>query len=432
MQTFEGIRFKGTFRDYQQAVLNHAESHLSDGKLHVVAAPGSGKTVLGLELIRRLGRPALVLSPTVTIRQQWGERFADMFMPEGEDIDVCVSFRLTDMKLLTAVTYQGLHAAWSRSPRKTADNEDDSCEDDEENEPIEDYTGFDLITAVKAAGITTVCLDEAHHLRSEWQKSLEAFVAAIQQEVTIISLTATPPYDSPPNEWNRYISLCGEIDEEISVPTLVKQKTLCPHQDYVCFNFPAEEETRALLDYHARADRCVDTVIGSGLLAHILDESHILMQYPQMEEFLLENPKGTISLLALAQYAGITLPKKLVKLVSPDGRLPDFQRASAEAAFQLVLDHPEVFSPKASDALKKCLSEEGLLHKKQVCLQSNERLDRRLVSSAGKLESVARIAEAETAALGGRLRMVVLTDYIKKDLLRMVGTQESSPRGSAD
>ena len=38
-----------------------------------------------------------------------------------------------------------------------------------------DYRDFDIFKAVKEAGITTICLDEAHHLRSEWWKALETF-----------------------------------------------------------------------------------------------------------------------------------------------------------------------------------------------------------------------------------------------------------------
>ena len=75
MKTFDGITFRGTFRDYQQGVLDNIDKHIQDKKVHIVAAPGSGKTILGLELIRRLQSPALILSPSVTIRQQWGQRF---------------------------------------------------------------------------------------------------------------------------------------------------------------------------------------------------------------------------------------------------------------------------------------------------------------------------------------------------------------------
>ena len=61
---YDGIlQFKGTWRDYQERVLSNSEKYLADGKLHIVAAPGSGKTTLGIELIRRLGEPCLILSP---------------------------------------------------------------------------------------------------------------------------------------------------------------------------------------------------------------------------------------------------------------------------------------------------------------------------------------------------------------------------------
>ena len=80
MKSFNNIHFKGIFRDYQQRVLDNADKYLKDGKINIVAAPGSGKTVLGIELIRRLGSPCIILSPTTAIRQQWGERFKNLFL----------------------------------------------------------------------------------------------------------------------------------------------------------------------------------------------------------------------------------------------------------------------------------------------------------------------------------------------------------------
>ena len=57
MKSFNNIHFNGNFRDYQQRVLDNADKYLKDGKINIVAAPGIGKTVLGLELIRRLALP---------------------------------------------------------------------------------------------------------------------------------------------------------------------------------------------------------------------------------------------------------------------------------------------------------------------------------------------------------------------------------------
>ena len=79
---FSRVSFRGSFRSYQQEVLDGADRYLADGRIHIVAAPGSGKTVLGLELIRRTGRPTLILSPSVTVRHQWGERFCELFLPQ--------------------------------------------------------------------------------------------------------------------------------------------------------------------------------------------------------------------------------------------------------------------------------------------------------------------------------------------------------------
>ena len=59
---YEGILgFKGTWRNYQARVLEHADRYMADGKIHIVAAPGSGKTTLGIELIRRMNGKALIL-----------------------------------------------------------------------------------------------------------------------------------------------------------------------------------------------------------------------------------------------------------------------------------------------------------------------------------------------------------------------------------
>jgi superfamily II DNA or RNA helicase len=44
----KGIQFKYKWRKYQQRVLEELQEHLTDEHLHVIAPPGSGKTVLGL------------------------------------------------------------------------------------------------------------------------------------------------------------------------------------------------------------------------------------------------------------------------------------------------------------------------------------------------------------------------------------------------
>ena len=43
MNMYEGVlEFKGNWRTYQKRILDRADRYLEDGKIHIVAAPGSG------------------------------------------------------------------------------------------------------------------------------------------------------------------------------------------------------------------------------------------------------------------------------------------------------------------------------------------------------------------------------------------------------
>jgi superfamily II DNA or RNA helicase len=163
MKDYTKVRFNGEFRHYQQSVIDNSDYYLRNGKIHIVAAPGSGKTTLGLELIRRLNKPALILSPSITIRGQWGKRFEDGFLDLNENISDYFSYNLKELKLINSITYQGLHSALNKLIDKgVSDN------DTEDDEADIDYSNFELIKELIRKGVKTVCLDEAHHLRNEW------------------------------------------------------------------------------------------------------------------------------------------------------------------------------------------------------------------------------------------------------------------------
>ena len=415
MKDFKNVRFNGTFRDYQAKVLQNANTHLKDGKIHIVAAPGSGKTILGLELIRGLASPALVLSPSVIIRQQWGERFEGSFLPKDADKSGYMSYDLKSPALITSITYQALHAAFSKL---TLD------EDDDEQQPEhEDFADFDIMKTVKEAGIRTVCLDEAHHLRSEWQKALEGFLKKLGNQVTIIALTATPPYDSSPAEWKRYSDLCGEIDDEIQVPGLVAQKTLCPHQDYIYFNYPTPEEQEKIKSFKEKSAQAVSKLINERFLNNALEASGIINNYNSFEEQLYEDYDSYFALFKICNLTGTQLPFKLKSAFNLE-KETKYTYQDVETAFQLVLDHPEVFGNENSDSLRSILSRNSLIDRGKVSLESNEAMNKLLVSSIGKLQSINDIVKSEYNSLGSDLRMLVLTDFIKKDLMGLVGTDE--------
>lgn len=80
----DDISFIPPWRRYQRRVLENLDRHLENRHLHLVAPPGSGKTVLGLEVMLRVNKPTIILAPTLTIKEQWLQRFLELFLKANE------------------------------------------------------------------------------------------------------------------------------------------------------------------------------------------------------------------------------------------------------------------------------------------------------------------------------------------------------------
>ena len=402
------LRFRGTFRDYQQRVLDNADTYLKDGKIHIVAAPGSGKTVLGLELICRIGKPCIILSPTSAIREQWGIRLQESFLENKNEFSSLFSTDLRAVRPINSITYQALHSLTEKIPSP-------------DNNEI-DYSDIDLLQLIREHGIKTICLDEAHHLKNEWQKSLEKFIKALDGKVTIIALTATPPYDSEGSEWNRYIELCGEVDEEIFVPELVAKDTLCPHQDYIYFNYPTQPELCILNEYRQNAAMALDQFSSLDYLKHFCEQLNGERDYDK----LFSSAKDYIALLVFFKQCGFAVNQKLIRTLTAKRGLPAFRLQYAETAIQFLLNG-NLIPEEQKEAIVAILKKYSLYEKRKVQLQLNEKLKRTLVSSVGKLNSILQIVKSEYAAMGNSLRMLILTDYIKKENVQKIATEQSFP-----
>ncbi len=404
---FENIYFNGTFRTYQQKILDGAEQYLSDGKINVVAAPGSGKTILGLELIRRLGKPCLILSPTTTIREQWGERFISGFAGESDMAGVV----LTDLKCpkaITTVTYQALYSASAKVKCRSDDEEVDN-------------SSVDIFRFVENCGIGTLCLDEAHHLQNEWQKALEEFIAKLGGKCKIISLTATPPYDASPAEWKRYTSVCGEIDEEIFVPELVKSGTLCPHQDYIYFSYPAENELQALNEFHSDVDGAISALKDCAVLKSAC--ANLTYTYADLNGWIDNNYEELLCVLQLFKSCGLAADKKLLKEVNIS-KYDGLNVGKIQTAVNFLVSEEKLLFENERAELFEIFKSRSLTERGKITLEKSEKLTRALAASVGKLESIARIAGCESANLGEKLHLLVLTDFIRREELPSIGTDK--------
>ena len=123
------LKFNGTWRNYQKRILNNLSLHLSDNKIHVVAAPGAGKTTLGIEVIARINKPTLILVPTITICAQWKQRILSSFL-EQNNADI-ISTDIKKPAFITVSTYQALLAAFCGKEEPLEDEETEESQEEE-------------------------------------------------------------------------------------------------------------------------------------------------------------------------------------------------------------------------------------------------------------------------------------------------------------
>lgn len=421
MKYSEIFRFQGTWRSYQARVLKNVEKYKKDGRIHIVAAPGSGKTTLGIELMVRFSEPALVLAPSITIREQWVARIAEAFMADGQQAKEYLSQDLKQPKLITVATYQALHSAMTRYKG----NEEEDNEEIKISEAV-DYSDFDVINTMKSAGVRVLCLDECHHLRSEWWKALEEFKGGLDNP-KIIALTATPPYDSTPALWERYMNMCGEIDEEITIPELVKEGSLCAHQDFVYFNYPTDEEQEQIAQFKERSSRMYEKLMQSEELAQCV-RSHAALQGKVDGDKLLENPSYFAAFLIYLKARQIPAPANLQRLLGA-GQLPKMEPKWLELLLQGVLyEDADSYgcTKEYREELENSLKAAGLIEKRRVSFTVNANLEKLLLTSKGKCSSIRDIVAHEYQNMGKNLRLLVLTDYIRKEYEKAVGRPEEN------
>lgn len=413
------LHFQGTWRSYQQRVLDQFDSYIADQNMHIVAAPGSGKTTLGIEIIKRINKPTLVLTPTITIREQWVSRISEAFLTSPDTQQSYLSQDLKKPGLLTVTTYQALYSAMTKYRGELSEEETD---DPLKTETV-DFQDFDVVKLFQEHNLGTICLDECHHLRSEWWRSLEEFKQAFP-DIFTVSLTATPPYDSTPTMWKRYINMCGEIDEEITVPELVKDGTLCPHQDFVYFNYPTRKEQEQVKIFQQNANLIYELLMQSEVFETAIKNHKFFTGDVPADELLADSEYLSAMIVFLNEKKDRNANKyqKLLgyKTVEP------MSIERMEVLLQHFLYDDVASYPTYEDfqnQLKKDLKAHGLIERKTVTLKMNKPLKNLLVQSMGKCESIKAITTHEFHEMGKNLRLLILTDYIRKEYEKALGDE---------
>ena len=480
---FGSIGFSGKLRPSQIAAVSVIEPQLDvQGKhLHIVAPPGSGKTVLGLYVWANLVRkPTLVLSPNSAIQAQWAAR-TDLFDLDGKE-----EYVSTDPKkpgLLTSLTYQSItmpkrggeelnEAAIELWIENLISNEEAIDEENalgwindlkEKNQPYyEDRLSIyrkkvrdefskhgnalwtlsesakTNLQKLKQIGIGMIILDECHHLLHHWGRVLTE-VRDYFDDPVVLGLTATPPDFEQylEEDANRYREFFGEIDYEVPVPALVRDSNLAPYQDLALFVRPSQNE----LNYVAKVDEEFQV---------LLEELHETQDYPN-------------ATLPIDQW----VYKALEKRQSPGGkkeawdqfskRNGDFAHAGRAFLLHKVGSLPEgvpyppqyllenyqnklaILRPVLDRYVRHGLrrSESELDHQKAELVTQRLRMlgsqitetgirpcaspvGRIMAYSSSKTTAISTILTSEMQALGGDIRAVIITDFEKTSATTLV------------
>jgi superfamily II DNA or RNA helicase len=361
-----------------------------------------------------------------------------------------ISTKVKSPKLLTVTTYQALHSAFTNPKDEEADDESliqlellpELTQEEgewEESEESEDDIVTDsslkqrnnrkslkdnldeVITALKAQGVGTIILDESHHLRKEWWRALTELKENLEG-ITIVALTATPPYDVDPLEWQKYEELCGPIDAEISIPELVKTKDLCPHQDYIHFSLPKKEEEEKIISFKKQSKTFLENLTTNLDFINGLSSHRWIQNTTKHQQAILENAEFFSSILIFLNALGIKLPPPACKVLgAKQAQIPKLTPPWLETLLTgLLFKHNENFTSleQTIETIKKDLRKFGAIEGKRVVLEDTKGLQKLIGSSLGKLDSILEITKSEYKSLKEDLRLVILSDYIRKDSLR--------------
>jgi len=399
LKSLDDLEFIFPWRSYQAELLKHFNSHIADNHFHVIAPPGSGKTILGLEIVRKLGKKTLVLAPTLTIRNQWEDRLQNFFT-ENCDFEA-YSFDIKAPSDITFSTYQSLHAFY-----KTFEDKND-------------YYQF-----FKSHNIETLVLDEAHHLKNAWWNCLMDLKR--HSEFYIVALTATPPYDSSRAEVSKYFTLCGEVDDEIAVPDLVREGDLSPHQDFVYFSKPEDLEINFIVDYRRDIADFKDELLKDEIFINFLIE-HRFYKNPNWHlDELYSNTEYFSAILIFLYACGFEIDHQKLEVLGFEKQemiqFPKLDLHWLGILFQNILvgDREQLIEQEDYvSTLEKQLRRLHVFERNTVDFIGEQLLYKSLSNSPSKLKSIVSIVKAERKSLKRDLRCVILTDYIRKEFLNI-------------
>jgi superfamily II DNA or RNA helicase len=427
-----------------------------------VAPPGSGKTLLGVEVVRRLGKPALVLVPNTAVQAQW-LRAVRLFTDEP---GVAAADPAAPLVVLTyqalcrlddpAVVLGDLAAKrWSTDRAATTGQSVAEVEDEAAAWTGEAATrrereirrisaaikreiaraehgrlhlghllasgARERLDALRANGVRTIVLDECHHLASLWGYVVRAAIEELG-DVHLVALTATPPGELTKDEAELYETLLGPVDFTVPTPAVVRERYLAPYQELAWFTRPLDTEARWLAEHDHRF-RDLVTVLHDDVAGPLSFPEWVIARLHRRSRegedaevswasFQRRQPALARAGARFLASAGLELPAG-----APRGEgyreqpsLDDWLVLLEDYALRCLRAEPSPEAAARYEAVAAALRDLGFNLTRQGIRRGASDVDRLLTSSAAKSIALVEVVNCEYEARAETIRALVLAD----------------------
>jgi superfamily II DNA or RNA helicase len=467
---FDELTFSGEWRRYQRSALAAFERDLENGNrsTHIVAPPGSGKTLLGVELIRRVGKRALVLAPNQAIQQQWPRAVAQFTKTRRDAADIagadvskpiaCLSYQalcqLDDPEIVLGRLAQSRWAdqraaATGMTPEEAAREgaafEGAAAERrarelarigaalkrevargehaEVELRDLLSSTARRRVQSLAALGVGVVLLDECHHLASLWGYVVRAVLGELPPDVHVIGLTATPPVSLAADDKELYEALLGPVDFTVPTPAVVRDGHLAPYQELAWLTEPLASERAWLAEHDQRFRELVtalhddaesDVSFPAWVISRLRDRRRSADDEAEVpwEAFQRRSPALARAGVRFLASAGLELPAGAPRgeayRRAPD--LEDWLVLLEDYALRCLAPSGAGRAADRYDAVSAALRELGFQLTRQGIRRGASEVDRLLTGSQAKALGLVEVLAAEQDARGEALRALVLCD----------------------
>ncbi len=447
------MHFSSTLYPYQSEILSIFEKERTRGdkKIHIVAPPGSGKTIVWLEMMTRLDVPTLILVPNLTLQEQWKDKLEKLFFESHETSEALISTSIHEIKKVNIVTYQSLSGSeaieddsvnakilniWFLSEKDDFEDKNtfllfvEELRKENPDEYRELYakhrkklknsgeseftrkllkgTIHDYVANLRSAGVGLMIVDEAHHLTAWWSHVLYQIWTDLSSP-HIIGLTATPPFESVDyfELDESYAKLLWTVDYYVPTPAIVKSGRLAPYSDLVYIVPPDEDLSAILLEKEKKL------------------ADFIMLHKDEICVYLHEFLKTNFSRLEVKSLEIMEKWMRFIYVHKGELSLDMSSYITANASKPLTLEDiaksigkwgadgfKKTKTSTLLDEIKSLFFDLGYIWRGANLYRFETPIEKWLVYSKSKINGVNTILEKEKENLGKNLRVAIITDFL--------------------